>query len=87
MMISKKEYSINGWWMPTDPYEIQKLRHKQLTNVNSNHKFKVYLCTSCSRVYESAWECGVGRQLYYYKDFPTLGLKRIKCKYCNKNGN
>ena len=78
--------SVNGWWMTTNPYDCKEYGFTPLSEINNSYKFKVFLCPSCNRVHENAWECGTGNQLHYYKDFPTLGLQRVECDICN-NGN
>ena len=86
MKYNKKEQLENGWWIPVNPYDIKEYAYQPLTEANNCYSFKVYLCPSCSRVHESAWECGTGNQLHYYENFPTIGLKRIECTLCNNNG-
>ena len=85
MIFDKREQSINGWYVPVNPYEGRDYGFKPLSEVNNSHTFKVYLCTTCNRVHENAWESGVGGIQHYYEDFPTLGLQRIKCRICDGN--
>ena len=82
-MRNKKEESINGWYVPTNPYECRDYGFTPLSEVNNSYAFKVYLCPDCGRAHENVWEYGVGNQLYYYEDFPTLGLRRIECGICD----
>ena len=83
------EESVNGWWIPSSPYNVKEYRQKQkqLSEINKSNTFKVLLCTSCSRAHEIVWEYGTGSQLYYYKDFPTIGLHRAKCRICIEDEN
>ena len=84
-MLNKREKAINGWWIPINPYAGRDYGFTPLSEINNGYAFKVYLCPSCSRVYENAWEYGTGNQLLYYESFPTLGLKRVECSLCDCN--
>ena len=85
MREGKKEHMINGWWVSSDPYDCRDYKYTPLTEFNNSYSFKVYLCPNCKRAHETVWEYGVGNYLYYYDDFPTLGLRRMECKFCNNN--
>ena len=78
------EQSINGWCIPTDPYDNREYRYKK-KNFDRVYGFRVYLCPICLRVYEDAWNYGTGNQLMYYEDFPTFKLRRIQCTTCEKS--
>ena len=87
MLENKKEQMINGWWIPTNPFDCKDYRYSPLTEVNNSYAFKVYLCPDCQKAHETVWEYGAGNQTYFYDDFPTLGLHREECRHCNKNVN
>ena len=80
---NKKEQSINGWYIPRSPYEGRDYKFQPLSEANNSYKFKVYLCPDCNRTHETVWEYGAGNQTYFYDDFPTIGLHRKECIYCN----
>ena len=80
---NKKEQSINGWYIPLSPYEGRDYKFKPLSEYNNSYTFKVYLCPDCKRAHETVWEYGAGNQTYFYDDFPTIGLHRKECIYCN----
>ena len=83
----RQEQSINGWYITDDPYEIRSYRNQQKSSINTSYPFKVYLCPSCNRAHENAYECGLGSRLYYYDNFPKFKLKKSVCKICQKNNN
>jgi hypothetical protein len=83
----KREQSVNGWYVSTNPYDCRDYKYTPLHQANNSYSFNVHLCPNCSRAYESVWEYGAGYMTYYYEDFPTLGLRRIECKLCGNNGN
>ena len=41
---------------------------------------RMYYCKSCECAWEPDRDCS--RFLQKYKDFPTRGLRRKECKYC-----
>ena len=78
--IGEREKKINGWWIESNPYaksqEDALKRQKKLRNA-----FRVYLCSVCLNVWQSA-HTGDFSEISYYKDFPTYKLKRRECDKC-----
>ncbi|MAG26282.1 hypothetical protein CMI47_12085 [Candidatus Pacearchaeota archaeon] len=72
----------NGWLIQTDPYEMAKIKYKKRANDHDYSRFRVCYCVKCNKAHENVFYAGKGKNVYYYDDFPTYGLKRIICDRC-----
>jgi hypothetical protein len=57
----------------------------EVTSGNKPHKGiskRMKYCQTCNRVWEIQYQT---RSFMYYDDFPTYGLKRVRCKECENN--
>ena len=75
----------NIWWISTNPYidrYYNRYKHKQEKDF-----FKVRYCNMCNNSWESVYNINSKRdgrnvEIKYYPDFPTYGLKRVRCPSC-----
>lgn len=63
---------VNGWWY--------NFKQKSKEWNKSKVHFSARLCIVCNRVWQFIYSKSVG--IEYLNDFPTLGLVRRPCKYC-----
>ena len=50
---------------------------------NENKSFPVKYCKQCKECYEIVRKKEDGSlEYFYYKDFPTIGLQRVRCPEC-----
>ena len=71
------------WWIPgSDPYPERHTKIKEERKLeNSQEQFTVNFCTICETAYQHSWD-GHSSKSFYFRDFPTYGLKRRKCEKC-----
>tara|TARA_R100000655_G_scaffold71153_1_gene109562 strand:- start:473 stop:685 length:213 start_codon:yes stop_codon:yes gene_type:complete len=69
-----------------DNYWYIKSTKELATKNSSRTKYKtdsrrLKFCKECQMVWE---KCHADNTHYRYKDFPTIGLTRMKCTFCEK---
>lgn len=74
------EESNDIWYLK--PLPKAYTHHNESRRQYKTDARRLKFCESCKMVWEVGNVCGV---CYRHEDFPTIGLPRETCKYCNKN--
>ena len=72
---------INDWGLY---YNIDSSTVRQKPRREESERFTVRLCPSCNEAYENIHnQYKKTTNTHRYREFPTIGLKRVKCPRCS----
>ena len=78
--------TANNWIIREEKQTENTIRYRDKKGL-LNHdyaRFHVFVCKTCSRVYEQNPFLNEGAKIYFYQDFPTYKLERKECIFCKR---
>jgi len=78
--------TVNSWIIKDDSQTKYNIRYREKKGILKQDKprFHIFVCNTCSRVYEQNPFSNEGAKIYFYKGFPTYKLERKECIFCKR---